>query len=278
VSTPESLTDAYTGGTGTPLVLLHGLNGSWRIWRPVLPALEAEHAVFAPTLAGHRGAPALADGPGGIKPIADEMEIRLDKAGISRAHLVGNSLGGWLAAELAARGRALSVVGFAPAGSWTKPRDLKRVGRLLRMAKRSAGKPSVERMMAKPKLRKALLRPAMNRGDLIPAEELAGMTADLAACTVLEGLLASLEVTGPLGKQAIAADCPVRIAWPVKDRTIPWKRYGVPFVAGIPHAEVVHLTGVGHVPMYDDPELTARTILEFTKKVDAMAKASEETP
>ncbi len=272
----EPLTDAYLGGTGTPLVLLHGLNGSWRVWRPVLPGLEAKHAVYAPTLVGHRGAPALAAGPSGIKPIADEMEARLDAAGIARAHLVGNSLGGWLACELAARGRALSVVAIAPAGSWTRPRDLKRVGRMLRMAKRSAGRPSVERMMARPKVRKAMLRPAMNRGDLIPAEELAGMTADLAACTVLDGLLESLHVTGPLGKQAIEADCPVRVAWPVKDRTIPYKRYGVPFVAGIGHAELVHLQGVGHVPMYDDPALVVRTVLEFTQKVDAMAPSTEE--
>lgn len=278
MSTPEPLTDAYTGGTGTPLVLFHGLNGSWRIWKPVLPALEARHAVFAPTLTGHRGAPPLAPGPSGIKPIADEMEARLDAAGITRAHLVGNSLGGWLAAELAARGRALSVTAFAPAGSWTTPRDLKRVGRLLRMAKRSAGRPSVEKMMARPKLRKALLRPAMNRGDLIPAEEMAGMSADLAACTVLDGLLASLEVTGPLREQAIAADCPVRVAWPVKDRTIPWKRYGIPFAAGIPHAEVIQLTGVGHVPMYDDPDLVVRTVLEHTARVDAAMRSAEEAP
>lgn len=272
MSTPEPLTDAYTGGTGTPMVLFHGVNGSWRVWRPVLPGLEAQHAVFAPTLVGHRGAPALAPGPCGIGPIADEMEQRLDAAGISRAHLVGNSLGGWLACELAARGRALSVVGLAPAGSWTQPRDLKRVGRMLRMAKRSAGRPSVEKMMARPKLRKALLRPAMNRGDFIPTEDMVGMSADLAACTVLDGLLAGMAATGPLGMQTIAADCPVRVAWPVKDHTIPYKRYGTPFVAGIPHAELIQLPGVGHVPMYDDPDLVVRTVLEFTSRVDAMAQ------
>jgi pimeloyl-ACP methyl ester carboxylesterase len=98
------------------MVLLHGLNGSWRVWQPVHDRLAEYHDVFAPTMAGHRGAPAVAAGPCGIDLLADEMEIRLDAAGIKRAHLVGNSLGGWLALELAARGRATSVVAFAPRG------------------------------------------------------------------------------------------------------------------------------------------------------------------
>ncbi|MGQ0467871.1 MAG: alpha/beta fold hydrolase [Sporichthyaceae bacterium] len=260
------VTDAYTGGTGTPLALFHGLNGSWRIWRPVLAGLEAEHAVFAPTMIGHRGGPALAPGPNGIAVLADDMERRFDAAGIGTAHLVGNSLGGWLACELAARGRATSVVAFAPAGSWTNPRDLRRVARLMKLARSSAGKPSVERLMAKPKVRRALLRSAMERGDLVSGADLEGMSADLAACTALDGLLASLAVTGPLREQKIAKDCPVLVAWPAKDRTIPYGRYGAPFVAGIPHAEFVQLSGVGHVPMYDNPALVVRTVLDHTRK------------
>ena len=43
----------------------------------------------------------------------------MDAAGIARAHLVGNSLGGWIAAELAPRGRARSVVAISPAGLQT---------------------------------------------------------------------------------------------------------------------------------------------------------------
>lgn len=272
---PDPVTEAYTGGAGSPLVLFHGLNSSWRIWRPVLSALEAEHAVFAPTLIGHHGGPVLAPGPNGIGVLADDMERRFDAAGLDKAHLVGNSLGGWLACELAARGRATSVVAFAPAGSWTNPRDLRRIARLLKLARRSAGRPSVDRLLARPKVRKALLRSAMERGDLVTGADLAGMGADLAACTVLDGLLASLAATGPLRTQKIAADCPVLVAWPTKDRTIPYKRYGIPFVAGIAHAQLVQLQGVGHVPMYDDPALVVRTVLEHTRRVDALARPKQ---
>jgi pimeloyl-ACP methyl ester carboxylesterase len=50
--------------------------------------------------------------------VTDVLERDLDAAGISTAHIVGSSLGGWLAFELAARGRARSVVALAPAGGW----------------------------------------------------------------------------------------------------------------------------------------------------------------
>ncbi|MGQ0631382.1 MAG: alpha/beta fold hydrolase [Sporichthyaceae bacterium] len=265
----EPMTDAYVGGAGSPLVLLHGINGSWRIWRPVLAGLEERHAVFAPTLIGHRGGPELPPGPNGIKPVADDLEARLDAAGISTAHLVGNSLGGWLALELAARGRATSVVAFAPAGNYRGARDLRRVGTLLKMAKRSANNKTVHKLMANPRYRRVLLRSAMERGDLIPAEDLVGMSEDLAACTMLDGLLASLAVSGPTRELAVPADTPVRIVWPVKDRTIPFTRYGHPWTEVLPNAELIMVSGVGHVPMYDDPALVVRTVLEFTDRVDA---------
>lgn len=270
----EPLADAYAGGSGTPMVMFHGLNGSWRIWRPVIPTLEERHALFVPTLIGHRGGPELRSGPNGIKVIADDMETRMDKAGISRAHLVGNSLGGWLALEMAARGRGLSVVAFSPAGTYTSPRDLRRIGALLKLAHLSASRKSVARMMAKPRTRKMLLRSAMVRGDLIPDDHIAEINEDLRACTVLDGLLESLRETGPTRELVIAADCPVRIVWAAKDRTIPYKRYGEPWKAILPGAEIIQMPGIGHVPMYDDPALVTRTILEFTDRVDNPSAAA----
>lgn len=261
------LTDHRRSGSGTPMVLLHGLNGSWRVWQPVQDALAEHHDVYAPTMAGHRGAPVVAAGPCGIDKLADEMESRLDAVGIKRAHLVGNSLGGWLALELAARGRALSVVAFAPAGTWIKPRDLARVGRLLKLGRRATVSPTVQRMLARPSTRRRMFRPVMERADLIPVEELAGMLEDTTACDLLDGLLAALRASGPVAR--LQVDVPVRLAWPVKDRTIPFERYGRPWLTVLPKAELVRLPGVGHMPMYDDPALVVRTILEVTDKVDA---------
>jgi pimeloyl-ACP methyl ester carboxylesterase len=84
----------------SPIVLLHGATSSARAWDPLLPTLSAKHRVFVPTLAGHLGGPPLAAGSGGvISRIVDVTCGQLDEAAIDTAHVVGNSLGGWVAIE-----------------------------------------------------------------------------------------------------------------------------------------------------------------------------------
>src|SRR4051812_50045120 len=97
------------------MVLLHGFTATWRSWELVLPALERRHDVLAPTLPGHAGGPPL-DGDVGAEAILDAVERAMDDAGFATAHVVGNSLGGYIALRLAARGRAPSGVALAPAG------------------------------------------------------------------------------------------------------------------------------------------------------------------
>src|ERR1700758_827759 len=81
----------------SPVVLLHGATSSGRVWEPVLPELSAKHPVFTPPLAGHRGGPPLPAAPTRVVDrIVDAMCAQLDEAAIDTAHLVGNSLGGWV--------------------------------------------------------------------------------------------------------------------------------------------------------------------------------------
>ena len=90
------------------MVLLHGFTNDWQAWEAVIPALEERFAVFAPTLPGHFGGEPFDGGrPLSITALTDMLERQLDARGIEKAHLVGNSLGGWLSLELAVRGRAL---------------------------------------------------------------------------------------------------------------------------------------------------------------------------
>ena len=110
-----AFTAAHRGGSGPPLLLLHGFTDTWRTWELVLPALERRHEVFAPTLAGHAGGPRI-EGEVGDASIADAVERAMDELGWASAHIAGNSLGGYVALQLAARGRARSVVALAPAG------------------------------------------------------------------------------------------------------------------------------------------------------------------
>jgi pimeloyl-ACP methyl ester carboxylesterase len=101
----------YRAGSGEPLVLIHGVGSQWQMWKPVLAALERERDVIAVDLPGFGGSPTL---PIGVRPsaaaLAGAVAEFLDSLGIERPVVGGNSLGGWVALELAARGRARAVV------------------------------------------------------------------------------------------------------------------------------------------------------------------------
>ena len=88
----------------------------------MLPALERQHDVLAPTLAGHAGGPPIEGEVSADGLLADAIERAMDEAGFETAHIVGNSLGGFVALQLAARGRARTVVALAPAGGWAHRR------------------------------------------------------------------------------------------------------------------------------------------------------------
>ena len=72
------------------IVLLHGFMDSPHTWDLVRPYLGDD--VLAPALPGHLGGPPL---PSDLD-LASYVEGVLDEAGLERAHLVGNSLGGYL--------------------------------------------------------------------------------------------------------------------------------------------------------------------------------------
>lgn len=266
---PNAVPPHFLGGRGSPLVLLHGLSMSWRVWQPVLPMLTDRHRTFAPTLLGHIGAVHTArETQLTIDLVADAVCAQLDEIDIEAAHMAGNSLGGWVAIELARRGRALSVTALSPAGAWARARDAWRLKSLVRIGFAASRCSLLEELMARPAVRRHLLRNLAVRADLMTDEQVGTMLEDMVACTSHEAFLVHLSRNGPLRKLD-PAPCPIRLAWSSLDRTLPFTRYGRPMAALIPDAEVVMLPGVGHVPMYDNPQLVAKTILDLTELVDA---------
>lgn len=100
-------------------MLLHGVMGSERMWESVMAPLGAHHDVIALTALGHRGGPPWTSArPARIADVVDTAERQLDELGLVTPHLAGNSMGGWVALELARRGRARSVCALSPAGCW----------------------------------------------------------------------------------------------------------------------------------------------------------------
>lgn len=255
----------YRGGSGTPLLLLHPGGSSWRAWRPVLPALVARHDVLALTMAGHRGGPAFTPGePVCFRTIADYVERDLDDAGLGTVHAAGNSLGGAIALELARRGRARSVVAFSPGAHVPSPWMAKQVLTMIELARRALLAPGAVTVMKGPLRRRVLLRANMLRGDRVPFGD---MVDDARACRIVPALLRGVLAEGPV-PAFNPGEAPVRLAWAQHDLILPWRRFGAPLAEKVAGAEVIMLPGVGHVPMYDDPMLVAKTILNVTTAAD----------
>ncbi|HWH43860.1 MAG TPA: alpha/beta hydrolase [Thermoleophilaceae bacterium] len=266
---PEISPARYRAGEGEPLVLIHGFTATWRCWLPVLPELVARYDVLAPTLTGHDGGPeAGKDAPHDLQAAGDHLEQELDAQGIETAHLVGNSLGGALALELAKRGRARSVVALAPGGGW-HPGDpegerlVRFFTRQLKMARMAA--PRAGRIMARPGTRRIAFRDVMCHGEQMPPAEAVAMLRSSLRCTVVEDAFEAIRsgkgVMTDLGRIA----CPVLVAWPEKDRILPMAKHSPRFRAEIAGVEYRVLPRIGHLPMWDDPALVGHTITEFVE-------------
>lgn len=246
------------------MVLLHGFTADWQAWRPVLPGLEDDFSVFAPTLPGHSGAAAWpAETPLSIAAMTDALERQLDEEGIEQAHLVGNSLGGWLGLELAARGRARSITGLCPAGGWEYGSREERATYLFFWRSNRIAVPLSKRyfraLAARPRLRELAMRDVVAYpARMSPALALSTMEA-AAGCGIAAQLLA-LSKQGQLFGELEAIECPVTIATSAGDRIFRSPDYFCRFRRLLPDAEWVDLEGLGHLPMSDDPERVVEVI------------------
>jgi pimeloyl-ACP methyl ester carboxylesterase len=245
------------------LVLLHGVGSSSAAWDPVRPFLRT-FAVVAIDLPGFGSAAALPRGiPASIPAHADTVERELDARGIETAHLVGNSSGGWLALELARRGRARSVVALSPAGMW-RGWERRYVFASLRVSHALArlAAPYAETLMRVAALRLGLWQYFARPRQLTP-EQAATALRVMGQSRSFDDLIAWTSRNRPAGLEEI--DVPVLIAWGTKDRLL-FGRQADRFVAAIPGAEHRRLPDVGHVPMADYPELVATTIRDFVSR------------
>jgi pimeloyl-ACP methyl ester carboxylesterase len=263
----------HRSGSGTPLVLLHGLTACWQVWQPVIPLLAERHDVVALTLPGHHGGPALPGGvPATVAALVDGLVETLDRLGLRRVHVAGNSLGGRVALELARRDRALSVVAIAPAAWWPSDRDLRRVTRSLRggVAAARCIAPFADLAVSRRVLCRALGSRTMHFPDRCAPSDLAAILRAVRGCTVVKEILRSAPSEGVV-RDLERISCPVRLAWPSEDRVLPFAIFGAGLAERMPDASLVMLPRTGHVPMWDDPELVTRTILEVTERADRPA-------
>jgi pimeloyl-ACP methyl ester carboxylesterase len=258
---PPTALSHHREGSGEPLVLLHGIGSRWQVWEPVLPVLSAAREVIALDLPGFGASPA--PGPGvapGVPSLTRLVTEFLDGQGLEAPHVAGNSLGGWLALELARAGRARSATALSPAGFWT-PAEAMYARSSLFMAVRAArlAAPRAETVLAFPGAHTLAVFQLVAHPKRIPPPDLVDTVRALAGAPWFDATL-----------QAITADAfrnggaeiavPVTIAWGEHDRLLP-RRQARRAAAAIPRARVNTLRGCGHVPTYDDPGQVASVLL-----------------
>jgi pimeloyl-ACP methyl ester carboxylesterase len=253
----------HRGGSGHPLVLVHGLGLSWRSWQPVLEALEDRHDVIAIDLPGFGASPPLPDRAAPTPArLADAVEAELDRLGLDAPVLVGNSLGGWVALELARRTRAARAVAISPSGLESPPERaaIIAINELMRLRAR-LGAP-LGQWLTGPALARVILFGGLRSQPwrLSPDAAVRDLH-DFGHSPGFQSTLSSTIATrAPMWLGEIQV--PVRIAYGTLDLML--GVFTAPrFAAAIPCAELIALPAVGHVPMLDDPELVARTILDF---------------
>lgn len=251
-------------GSGSPLVLLHGIGHRWQAWEPVLDRLAETHDVIALDLPGFGNSPSLPE-PYTVAAAVDAALETFKSLGITQPHLAGNSLGGMLALELASAGHASSVTALAPAGFWTTARGRAWALRVLTMIRASARLPERTRMavMSRKSFRMASGSLLFGHPSRVPLEV---MLADLASMAAAPGFDSVARAGRDYFYRGPAPTVPVTIAWGTRDRIL-WPTQARRAARLLPEARHVMLPGCGHVPMHDEPALVARTILETCEKV-----------
>lgn len=250
----------------TPLVLVHGFTDIPRTWDLVLPALARAHDVLVVALPGHVGGPPLPPSPLTGEELADHVWSAMRERGWSSAHVVGNSLGGYVALQLAARGVARSVVALAPAGGWAPGDESYRdtLEHFVEMQAAVRGAVAhADAIAATPEGRRRATAFITERWEHLPADLVADQIRGVAGCDGAPPLI-DLALRQGWVLDPAPVTCPLRIVWGTADRLLPWPTAAARYRSWFPTADWVELDDVGHCPQLDVPLETAQLILGWT--------------
>jgi pimeloyl-ACP methyl ester carboxylesterase len=219
--------DYRVAGEGPDLLVLHGLSGSWRWWEQVGELLGQHHRLQLVEL------PRLGRVRAGA--MVSWLERFLDAAGLRRVDVVGHSLGGLLAAELAAQqpDRVRRLVLVAPAGI---PCERGVLGRSL---------PLLEELVDVRTHLGTIVADAVRTGPV----------------SLLHGVAYVWERDLSLELHAVAA--PTLLVWGDRDRLLP-PRIAKRWQTLLPDARLV-LLPCGHVPMWEAPRELAESVVAFLR-------------
>ncbi|MDP3858709.1 MAG: alpha/beta fold hydrolase [Stagnimonas sp.] len=253
----------YRGGTGAAretIVLLHGYSADKQVWPRFARHLLDRYQVIIPDLAGH-GATGFVPGLDYSAPAqARRVAAMLDGLGIARAHIAGNSMGGFISAHfaLAYPERTLSAGLIDPAGvNSPQPSDM---GKLLATGRnpfevhsRAEFDQFYAMTMAQPPWLPGFMLAAMAEQYQQRRPQLSEIFEDLHNRDALDTRLA--EITAP-----------TLVLWGDQDRLIHVSAAPV-WAAGLPSAKLVVRAGIGHMPMVEQPAETAALYRDFLRNL-----------
>jgi pimeloyl-ACP methyl ester carboxylesterase len=271
-------------GSGEPtIVFIHGLNGSWVNWLENIPALSDDHRVIAMDLPGF-GASDMPAEQISIPGYGRWIDALLDRLEVDAAAVVGNSMGGFIGAELAIQvpQRVERLVLVSAAGLTIEYQRNERVLETLRflenqlaayfgwLASRS------DAVARRPRARRLLMAVVAARADLLPAP----LVAEQVRASGRRGFIDALDALTDyrIRDRLPEIACPTLIVWGEHDRLVP-VRDADEFERLIPDSRKVVFPDTGHVAMFERPaafnELLRRFLEEEPGEEVAAAPAEE---
>jgi pimeloyl-ACP methyl ester carboxylesterase len=245
-------------GDGPAIVFVHGLSGSWPNWLEQLPVFARGHRVIAMDLPGFGHSPMPRE-PITISAYARILDGLLETLGVSAATLVGNSMGGFVSAELAIaypqRVERLALVSAAGISTY-RHRDVERVEPYLR---RMAPMLAVytgwtaarsDWVARRPGLRNLALGLVTRHPSRLPAPLAAEQLRGTGKPGFMQALRANIDY--PVRERLPEIVCPTLIVWGDEDKVIPVGDASV-FEELIPDSRKVVFEGTGHMAMLERP-------------------------
>ena len=253
-------------GAGKPLLLLHGIGGSWRSWQTILDDLALERDVIAVDLPGFGDTPPL-NGETTISTLADAVTEFLGENNLTGVDAVGSSMGARLVLELARRGGVLGgVVSLDPGGfwqGWQIPAFYHSVNLSIKLVRRL--QPVMPQITRSAIGRTLLFAQFSARPWKIPPKVALDEMRSFAESTSFDELLYNLAY-GEKQKGATKNSIknPLVIGWGRRDRVC-FPSQARLALEKFPDAHLHWFERCGHFPQWDKPAETVRLILDATR-------------
>lgn len=252
-------------GAGKPLLLIHGIGGSWRSWQTILDDLALERSVIAVDLPGHGDTPPLG-GETTIAALADSVTEFLSENDLTGVDAVGSSMGARLVLELARRGGVVGgVVSLDPGGfwqGWQVPFFYHSINLSIKLVRLL--QPVMPQITNSAIGRSLLLAQFSARPWKLPPEVVLDEMRSFAESPVFDELLYNLAY-GDEQKGAPRGSIrhPLVIGWGRRDRVC-FPSQAKRALEKFPDARLHWFDRCGHFPQWDKPAETARLILDST--------------